>query len=764
MNKILPVAIAGHRDIRTEDKKLLKETLQQKILSFKKSKPNLKLLVGNAEGTDIIALEIAKEQNIVVIDLNQVCKRKATESDKEYYQSQGEYIIQHSDTLIVVWDGIFNGQLGGTSDIVRMALEAQSDIKIYQFPVPRLSNSIPVVYSPIALKSNPFPFQWNIIATNKKEKAQNYFVKLIRDFFKNQVFWTYILPLILIFIKLISGFVGYWQLKPNEGFLKTITTTILNFANKDAPNDALVISKMAGIGILICAFSYGFFVAMKSYRQNAKRWWWSIRGNFSLLWGRNESLAKDILTERPLIVISDSEIKFEEPKKYKAITVSPSLKYEDLYIEKAIDIFLNQASDADNIEKALEIEQHLEQKSIPNVFIQLNEEANIIYAQNILSSNFLEKCRFYSPTYLSVRNLLLQYSPYKFHWKKNLNFCHFSIFGFDVLGQTLLLELLKQIHFENNRQIIINIFCKNAEKSAHEFYALYPILKENSKISAYVWGNFSISFIELPQNTADLLNNMPQLFDNINEKSSTQIFFCLKDLVNSHLVEILLPSLDIQKEKSRATIEVFIYTSATSEIVQNKLEKHFNQLIPSVNVVCFTDTPSLAAIKDTKLDELAMRINAIYDTRIKNDIDMLKYWHEAIEKNKNSSRQAADHLWTKIKILGSALDWNFNKQEEYFEQNPEKLIELGDIEHRRWCAELLLRGHRPITEDTRCSLYKEISENWNKPEYEASKKAYIKVFKHVDLVPYNELDPVEAEKDLTQINAIPNLLHKLKMS
>jgi hypothetical protein len=58
-----------------------------------------------------------------------------------WYREVGEYVVRHCDVLFALWDGRDNEQVGGTSAIVRFALE----------------HGIPVVWIPVTRKDKPAP-------------------------------------------------------------------------------------------------------------------------------------------------------------------------------------------------------------------------------------------------------------------------------------------------------------------------------------------------------------------------------------------------------------------------------------------------------------------------------------------------------------------------------------------------------------------------------------------------------------------------------
>jgi hypothetical protein len=44
------------------------------------------------------------------------------------YRALGQYLINHSDILLAVWNGVFNQKIGGTGDVVRIATHAHKPV------------------------------------------------------------------------------------------------------------------------------------------------------------------------------------------------------------------------------------------------------------------------------------------------------------------------------------------------------------------------------------------------------------------------------------------------------------------------------------------------------------------------------------------------------------------------------------------------------------------------------------------------------------
>jgi len=149
MNKKTTIAITGHRDmIETEE-------LRQKVFKFFEEKikqsDELVLLSPLADGADRfvakIFLELQKKHEGLSLVVPMPFGQERYEEDfdekskeefldfwqkadsvfavkrvsKSGYVDVGRYVVDESDVLLALWDGTYNGKLGGTGDVVEYA-------------------------------------------------------------------------------------------------------------------------------------------------------------------------------------------------------------------------------------------------------------------------------------------------------------------------------------------------------------------------------------------------------------------------------------------------------------------------------------------------------------------------------------------------------------------------------------------------------------------------------------------------------------------
>lgn len=185
----LVLAVTGHRDVLPKDKERLFFEVTRVIQELTQRLPAtpIVLLSALAEGADMIAAEAAIEENIqlhavlpyekkkyitsfeekgsinIFNDLYEKSSRKYTlqcpSSDKiDCYQHLGEYLADHCNILIALWDGEPSSKRGGTSWVVDYKMQQvetrQSSLRkksaIYHIKTPRLSN--PNVDCPFSVK------------------------------------------------------------------------------------------------------------------------------------------------------------------------------------------------------------------------------------------------------------------------------------------------------------------------------------------------------------------------------------------------------------------------------------------------------------------------------------------------------------------------------------------------------------------------------------------------------------------------------------
>lgn len=105
-------------------------------------------------------------------------------------------------------------------------------------------------------------------------------------------------------------------------------------------------------------------------------------------------------------------------------------------------------------------------------------------------------------------------------------------------------------------------------------------------------------------------------------------------------------------------------------------------------------------------------------------------WDELPENVRHANRAAADHIAVKLAAIGCRIVAGSGKPFAFIDA---EIDGLARIEHRRWCAERLLRGWRTGSRDSDRRL-------------------------HPDLKPFEELDEDARQKDRDAVRAISEVL------
>ncbi|SRR5579862_1966034 len=193
----LVLAVTGHRDLRGEDHKPLKQQVRTIFHTLEKDYPftPFQLMSALAEGADRLVASVALEFNIPVVACLPMekslyeCDFKTNESRDEFkallqnasrivtlslvqgetlvehakaqdhkrnlqYQNLAVYLVTQCQILIALWDGVDSGLVGGTSSVVHMQLSGDIDSNhpidfpetgpVLHVVTPRIGNPEPV--------------------------------------------------------------------------------------------------------------------------------------------------------------------------------------------------------------------------------------------------------------------------------------------------------------------------------------------------------------------------------------------------------------------------------------------------------------------------------------------------------------------------------------------------------------------------------------------------------------------------------------------
>ena len=166
MNHKLPISfgVSGHRDLRNEDREILRKSVRKIFQVCRQHYPNhpLELLSPLAEGADTLVAQVALEENLRLIaplplprhlyemdfgtpevqqTFSELLKQAevielplldSEENLSTYgdarnlqYVQVGAYVARNSQILIALWDGLPLDKAGGTSQVVKYKLTGE---------------------------------------------------------------------------------------------------------------------------------------------------------------------------------------------------------------------------------------------------------------------------------------------------------------------------------------------------------------------------------------------------------------------------------------------------------------------------------------------------------------------------------------------------------------------------------------------------------------------------------------------------------------
>jgi hypothetical protein len=347
---------------------------------------------------------------------------------------------------------------------------------------------------------------------------------------------------------------------------------------------------------------------------------------------------------------------------------------------------------------------------------------------------------------------------------------HAAVVGSHPMARALLIQLLRTGHFAADRSLEIDVIAENVSEYRAQLYRDMPCLSP-------AWGRRGrvermvqdvavpvINFIELPRSDTELLSDACPIYHGLRDGHIPTIFVCIDHGHESAaLIRRMHGKLQSMCAATGTELHIGFYYNypedRTRALVMSLQQAEGNP--PNLHIFDFgsyEEQCTMEALEGEERDALARQIAAFYrytyrnageDTKKMDREFFREQWRTSAEWERDSNRQAADHIHVKLRHLGLTMENARDKTEGELSQELEENIEtLARMEHQRWCAERLLTGWRPL-EPAEANV-----EQWQR------KKGLMKACKlHIDLVPFDGLVNGERDKDYDQIYDIPRAIH-----
>ena len=519
-------------------------------------------------------------------------------------------------------------------------------------------------------------------------------------------------------IALVTGFYGYKFLGYKEysytnALYSTFRLFILDVDNvftKDGTKFAtyplsIEIARWSAAAYTISTI---FLFIYKLFGQSSKLLWYKLFGGHIVISGLNEKskiLIENLQKQGKRIVLITDEIQDAQLDYFQQLGVTVTVGnhgdgnlYKKVGISRAEYILIFHDDDSKNINELLSLGKythHLWDKlKAKQIIVHLaNRKSYILYEDVEAEMGKEIDGKFVAPP-IRVINLhrliaekLLNEKPlYIGYEEMALNSAkdplHILIIGFGSLGQEIAVQAMERSHFINSKKILISVFDKDIDKVKKSWYQSYP---KSDKVA-------DITFQALDVETSHMEETVAGTSQKI-----THIFFCL----NSDFRD-MIEGIEIAKKYP----EIPIFIKMTKEVQVSKWLDKNEQVYKNVHL--FGNIESILNDKfiiNEELETIAKKIHDKY--RIEKEKETGKKqlkWDEISDFLKESNRNQANHLETKLMLMGFAIT-NADHQDDHvltkeeFSQTIEPGIEkMAAIEHARWNAFYHLRGWDVMTE------------------------------------------------------------------
>jgi hypothetical protein len=286
---------------------------------------------------------------------------------------------------------------------------------------------------------------------------------------------------------------------------------------------------------------------------------------------------------------------------------------------------------------------------------------------------------------------------------------HLVVIGDDMMAVELLRSSLQYSIFEKDASLTVDVLCPRAQDFSRRWsseYTCYAAVSNAELLPTdvyvlmpqQVWLDEkvlpAIHFHELPESARGQIDWCDK-YVNPAERVTTVIVAMRNPSDSTEITESVGAGLANLAQRAKNVTEIWVYCNNRNKELRNSLASKLEKKYPNLHPKVFFDylgqfSPEIASGED--IDEVAKRVNAMWaieDEHIKSGrykdrvtperVD--DSWNKKNANDKDSSRQSAVHACIKVRV----------KQRLSSEIDVQKA--LGEIEHRRWCAEYLLKGY-----------------------------------------------------------------------
>ncbi len=284
----------------------------------------------------------------------------------------------------------------------------------------------------------------------------------------------------------------------------------------------------------------------------------------------------------------------------------------------------------------------------------------------------------------SARRLFEKHPPDAYLPKEKGKPCHILVFGFDSLGESVVIQALKIGHYPDGRKLQITVIDEKAKTKGTIFHDRFPEVKNID--------NIELEFIEIDMDNSGLFN-WRKVESSLRSVPST-VFLSFEDDIKNVTTGYHLNTRAIM-EKVPVIISINEKVDFAS-ILQSELENTERNarlyVFKTLERIC-----TESVIIGGEMDRVAKWIHEkfirarIKEKTLDNNKVSHNPWERLPEIFKESNRQQADHISVKVRAIGAFKKKGIsNKALKRFKDDEVEF--LAKMEHFRWNAEKYLNG------------------------------------------------------------------------
>jgi hypothetical protein len=714
-------------------------------------------------------------------------------------RSAGRYLAENVDMMIAVWDGVHSGRIGDTSDGVLYATSEQCQ----QARAKAGREPLEVHWLAVPHQSNPFPageaFTWQRLSlptpviTPRAKTLRRHVRKL-------QV----ALPAALAAASFAVSFAGYLLHRAStpiampaitDAALTAVSHLTLNAFDVAADGPGAVLIR---IGRLLAV---GFALTTVASVMNGLFWWVD---DLALSWAR--SRPHDLICGlgwRGRAFVADTA---EARIATVAVERSPDESARDACARMGVALVEGDATDPETMRKvgvssvrcafvscgkdetSMRVMHQLAktaQGARMVCCVGLRSQRRFQVLQNALPEGHQIDLRIFNTESITARMYLESNPIDRFTASPSVAGAHVILLGASAMATAVAYQVLQQGIFEPGKGLMITWITPDAATACRLFAERHPVFQSRPPDSLEgpwiaepeaVWMQEGVlpkvRFFELPLSDRVLLGLLEDGDRVAFDSWVTSVIVGIEDPAASvSIAYAVAPHLESARLRNNRDITIACYYNTPEDVYRGDIERALNRDFPSLPVRVFADFMgdcSKQVVRGDVVDRIARRVNGIYSLQDIGAADFdercNRLWRDLSENDKESNRQAAAHAWVKARIRARLLRQSLNS----------KVVDeaLAHVEHRRWCAEYLLEGFRPLTRipSSDAPFHLSAAEKSDVAEWFESaqaKKACKRVKRQADLLPFDAFDKVfgpiaaakERGKDLRQIRALDFLLN-----